>query len=182
MSHDDTLVRKTLAGDEEAFRKIVNTYKGYVFAVILNFIKDNFIAEDIAQEVFLQIYRSLPQFKNKSFKSWIGKIAANKAIDYKRNQAKICEEFTEQLDGDLMVPGGYLTPEDILLSKVQRDKVLKVTANLPKIYSQALEKYYFEGKSYKDIALEENITVKTVESRLYRAKRLFKQNWGEGKL
>ncbi len=62
MNHDMKLVQKCLSGNEQAFCEIVETYKGYVFAIILNFIKDNYIAEDIAHEVFLQAYRSLPQF------------------------------------------------------------------------------------------------------------------------
>jgi len=178
MNHDDLLVKKTLAGDDLAFKEIVDTYKGYVFAIILKFISDSYTAEDIAQEVFLQIYRSLPQFQNRSFKSWIGKIAVNKAIDYKRAQGKIREkELTEGVDG-VMIKGKYPTPEEILLSKSRRQEVYISVAKLPEVYARALQKYYFEGKSYKDIASEEGVTVKTVESRLYRAKGLFRKNWG----
>lgn len=95
MNHDITGA-KVPFGDEQAFCEIVETYKGYVFAIILNFIKDNYIAEDIAQEVFLQAYRSLPQFRNKNFKAWIGKIAVNKAIDFKRAQGKFHKKETCQ--------------------------------------------------------------------------------------
>jgi len=179
MNHDVKLVQKCLSGDKQAFCEIVETYKGYVFAIILNFIKDNYIAEDIAQEVFLQAYRSLPQFQNKSFKAWIGKIAVNKAIDFKRAQGKFYEK--ETLLGQEQVPvavSNTSTPEELFLDKERRKKVSEVAASLPDIYSRALRKYYFEGKTYRQIALEEGVTVRTVESRLYRAKALFKRDWG----
>ena len=71
----------------------------------------------------------------------------------------------------------YITPEELFLDKERRKKVSEVAASLD-IYSRALRKYYFEGKTYRQIALEEGVTVRAVESRLYRAKDLFKKNWG----
>ena len=179
MNHDMKLVQKCLSGNEQAFCEIVETYKGYVFAIILNFIKDNYIAEDIAQEVFLQAYRSLPQFRNKSFKAWIGKIAVNKAIDFKRAKGKIYEkEISQGAEQVTMRESNTATPEELLLDKEQRKKVAEVAASLPDIYNRALRKYYFDGKTYREIALEEGVTVRTVESRLYRAKDLLKKSWG----
>lgn len=70
------------------------------------------------------------------------------------------------------------TPEELLLDKEQRKKVAEVAASLPDIYNRALRKYYFDGKTYREIALEEGVTVRAVESRLYRAKDLFKKSWG----
>lgn len=178
MDHDAKLVQECLLGNEDAFFEIVEAYKGYVFAVILNFIKDPYIAEDVAQEVFLQVYRSLPQFKNKNFKAWIGKIAVNKAIDFKRTQKKFYEnEVMQEKEPISIAENKVPTPEDVLLDEEQKTKVDEVVAGLPEIYGRVLRKYYFEGKTYQQIALEENITVKAVESRLYRAKKLFKKSW-----
>ena len=58
MDQDTELIKQTLQGNDNAFEKIIDRYKGYVFAIILNFIKDHGEAENIAQEVFLQIYTS----------------------------------------------------------------------------------------------------------------------------
>jgi RNA polymerase sigma factor (sigma-70 family) len=183
MPEDEKLVRRFISGDERAFREIIEAYKGYVFAIILNLIKDNYMAEDIAQEVFLKIYRSLPDYHYKNFKSWVGKIAVNKAIDYKRAQARILSnEYTsEAMDEVLMGESGGQTPEEIFLDTEHRKRVLEVISSLPAAYSGTLEKYYFEGKSYKEIAVEECISTKTVESRLYRGKKLFEKSWGRDK-
>ena len=63
MSLEDILIKRAAAGDKEAFEQLVDKYKRYVFAIILNLIRDSFYAEDIAQEVFLQVYLSLPRYR-----------------------------------------------------------------------------------------------------------------------
>lgn len=60
------LVWRSRQGDQEAFAQIVNLYKAYVFAVILNFVGETDEAENIAQEVFLQIYRSFPRYRSQN--------------------------------------------------------------------------------------------------------------------
>ena len=70
------------------------------------------------------------------------------------------------------------TPEELLLDKEQRRKWPKWRQSLPDIYNRALRKYYFDGKTYREIALEEGVTVRAVESRLYRAKDLLKKAGG----
>ena len=91
------LIKKILSGDDNAFSQVVDEYKNYVFAIILNFIKDYDEVENVAQEVFLQVYISLPDFKIENFKGWIGRIAVNKSIDWKRKNAKI---YTEERIGN----------------------------------------------------------------------------------
>jgi len=180
MVSDEQLVARCLEGDQEAFRGILERYRAYVFAIILNFISNRTEAEDIAQDVFLQIYRSLPQCRLKNVKSWIGRIAVNKAIDRKRKKALLLEEITEEKINEAAYDAGHgvSSPEDLYLKKENREKVYAVTESLPEIYARAIVKYYFEGKSYREIALEEGITIKAVESRLSRAKNLFKKRWG----
>lgn len=181
-SNEELLIKKSLKGDQEAFRDIVETYKAYVFAIILNFIKERDLAENIAQEVFLQVYRSLPQYRFQNFKAWVGKIAAAKAIDQCRAGMKYLRE--EPLKEFLILSdtgdGHPNDPEEILIKKEKTNKIREVCKELPDVYRQTIIKYYMEEKSYQQIAAEEGITIKTVESRLYRARNLFRQRWGEG--
>ncbi|MBZ4652882.1 MAG: polymerase, sigma-24 subunit, subfamily [Peptococcaceae bacterium] len=179
---DEQLVQRSLAGDEDAFREIVDRYKAYVFAIILNFVNEQYEAENIAQEVFLQIYRSLPQYRFQSFKSWVGKIAANKAIDWRRSRRREpLEELLTDFDRILRDRGESLAdPEKIWLQKEKQRRIREICAGLPEVYSRAVVKFYLEGKSYQEIASEEGTTVKTVESRLYRARHLFRERWEEG--
>ena len=180
MDQDIQLIKKVLAGDKTAFEKIVDKYKGYIFAIIFNFIKDHGEAENIAQEVFLQIYISLPEYKFDNFKGWISRIAANKAIDWKRKkQSKFRDETLEYIEAiaDRESIGEYKTPEDLLLEKEYREKVRRVCQSIPPIYENVIIKFYFQEKSYEEIAEEEGISVKSVASRLYRGRNILREKW-----
>ncbi|SDX74224.1 RNA polymerase sigma factor, sigma-70 family [Tepidimicrobium xylanilyticum] len=180
MDQDLQLIKQVLAGNKAAFEKIVEKYKGYVFAIIFNFVKDHYEVESIAQEVFLQIYISLPEFKFDNFKGWISRITANKAIDWKRKkQSKFREETMEYMEAiaDREKIGEYKTPEDLLIEKEHREKIRRVCKNIPSIYENVIIKYYFQEKSYEEIAEEEGITVKTVASRLYRGRNILREKW-----
>lgn len=179
---EKVLIEKTLLGDKNAFEQIVNIYKAYIFAVILNFVKDHNEVENIAQEVFLQIYISLPQYKLDNFKGWIGKIAANKAIDWKRKkQSKFKEEVvedTEEILSNQLVSDQH-TPENLFIEKEKKEKIKKLLDAMPEIYKNVIIKFYFEDKSYEEIALEEDSSIRTIESRLYRGKNMLKEKWRE---
>jgi RNA polymerase sigma factor (sigma-70 family) len=178
----DNLVQRCLDGEQDAFTLLVEKYKGYVFAIILSFVRDEETAKDIAQEVFLQVYRSLVSYRQQNFKGWIGRIAANKAIDYKRKKhLALCEMETAEAilgrdDDDGDDSGGDL--EKLLLQKEQENRVKEVLLRLPPIHKTVLYKFYFQNKSYQEIAQEEGIRPRTVESRLYRAREAFRQEWG----
>lgn len=182
MEQDILLIKQTISGNNDAFEKIINKYKGYIFAIILNFIKDHNEAENIAQEVFLQIYISLPEYKFDNFKGWIGRIAANKAIDWKRKKAS---KFKEQIveDTEIIMDRenfmDYKTPEDILVQKEGQQKIHSILKTIPPIYENVIIKFYFEEKSYEEIAKEEQTTVKTIASRLYRGRNILREKWRE---
>ncbi len=182
MDQDTELIKQTLQGNDNAFEKIIDRYKGYVFAIILNFIKDHGEAENIAQEVFLQIYTSLPKYKSNNFKGWIGKIAANKSIDWMRKKKVRFKEQTiknAEMVMDREALNQWETPEDILIGKEFREKIHRICKSIPPIYEDVIIKFYFEEKSYEDIAKEEGTTVKTIASRLYRGRNILREKWRE---
>jgi RNA polymerase sigma factor (sigma-70 family) len=182
MDNELILIKKAVAGDEDSFRQLIDIYKNYVFAIILNFIKDYSEVENVAQEVFLQIYLSLPGYKDDNFKGWIGKIASNKSIDWiRRKRSKFREETLE--DSEIVIDRvGMETgnnPEDILINKENREYLIQILNSMPIIYRESIEKFYFQDKSYEEIAKDENVTVKTIASRLYRGKNILKEKWSE---
>ena len=182
MDQDIQLIKETLSGNNIAFEKIIDKYKGYIFAIILNFIKDYNEAENIAQEVFLQIYISLPEYKFDNFKGWIGRIATNKSIDcIRKKKSKFKEQTIEDAEAIMDREGirDFKTPEDILLQKEDRKKIRKVCNSIPSIYENVIIKFYFQEKSYEEIAKEEETTVKTIASRLYRGRNILREKWRE---
>lgn len=182
MEKESLLIKESIEGDEEAFCKIVDFYKNYIFAIILNFIKDYGEAENVAQEVFLQIYSSLRTYNDDNFKGWIGKIAANKSIDWiRKKKSKYREEAFDNTTDiiDKMASDQNNNPEISLVDKERKEVLTRMLSNIPEIYRITIKKFYFQEKSYELIAKEEDVPIKTIASRLYRAKILLKEKWRE---
>lgn len=176
--HDE--IEGFLARDPQAFEELINQYKAYVFAIILRIINDPDDAQDIAQEVFMQLYRSLPEYQPDHLKAWIGRITTNKAIDWKRKRARQLALVDSDMERQT-IPGVMdMSPEQMLLQQERESHMKDLCRSLPPRYSQVIIKYHFENKSYQQIAREEGISLKTVESRLYRARRLLRERWKEG--
>ena len=178
MDTEKILIEKAAQGDEESFSKLIDHYKNYVFAIILNFIKDYNEVENVAQEVFLQIYVSLPKFDQNNFKGWVGRITTNKSIDWIRKKKAIFKEETlEDEIIELVEIDQRNNPEILLVEKEKQEAIIKALNSIPEIYRITIEKFYFQEKSYEIIAKEEDVTTKTIASRLYRAKILLKEKW-----
>lgn len=179
MDPDELLVKKAIKGDDDSFRSIVEKYQGLVYAICFNITGHRQEAENLAQETFIQVYRSLSRYENKGFKSWIGKIATNKAIDWKRkrrleNEGKVV--YLEDIE-EISTESNLI--HDELIKKENTKKLLELCNGLPEIYSTVLIKFYIQSKSYNEISKEDGISVKTVESRLYRAKHAIRRQWKE---
>lgn len=182
MISEELLIKRAVAGDEDSFNQIIELYKNYVFAIILNFIKDYGEVENVAQEVFLQIYISLPNYDNDNFKGWISRITSNKSIDWiRRKKSKFKEETLEitEVLVDSSESDSVETPEQLLIKKEDSEELVDILNSIPDIYKEVLEKFYFEEMTYEEIAKEENVAVKTIASRLYRGKNLLREKWRE---
>jgi RNA polymerase sigma factor (sigma-70 family) len=178
MDSEEIIIRKAAQGNEQAFRIIVEKYQGLIFKICFSIVKDTSHAENIAQEIFLKVFRALPTYEYKGFKTWIGRIALNKAIDYQRKMNALKKRevaLTEEFQNILIDEGSSDIEE--FWRKEDYKKLLNLCNNLPEIYKTIVNKYYIQEKCYSDIAKEENISVKTVESRLYRARKLIRDKW-----
>jgi RNA polymerase sigma factor (sigma-70 family) len=180
MDNEEVIIRKAMDGNQQAFRLIVEKYQNIIYGICYNVIKDKQHAENIAQETFLQVYKSLAAYEFKGFKTWISRIALNKSIDYQRkivSQRKKEGVYIDELEA---VPDdqGEAALEG-LSRKEDIKRINRLCKELPDIYERIIRKYYINEKCYSQIALEEGISVKTVESRLYRARKILKEKWEE---
>ena len=175
--NDEQWILSFHAGNPAAFEAIIKHYQGYVFAIVLNFVTEN-EAPDIAQEVFLQLYRSLPRFESNNLKAWIGKITVRKAIDWKRSHPRFGEE-QNNIDITTIKDNITLMPDELIIKEDNRQRIQSICRNLPSRYGRVIIKYYYENKSYQQIAREEGVNLRTIESRLYRARNLIRQQWKE---
>jgi RNA polymerase sigma factor (sigma-70 family) len=180
MDHDELLIRQALSGNQNSFCLIVEKYQSLIFSICFNFTKDKQEAEQLVQETFLQAYNSLSKYEHKGFKTWIARIATNKSIDWKRKYIrtkKNNEVFLDDIEKEAIQAQD--SAEEIFLKKEMRQKVLEICNQLPQKYSVVLKKCYLQGKTYQKISEEEKISIRTVESRLYRGKKCIKTKWEE---
>jgi RNA polymerase sigma factor (sigma-70 family) len=165
-------------GNEHAFRLLVEKYRNDVFRTVFAVLRDQKEAEDAAQEVFMKIYTSLSQYENQGFKTWMTRIAVNHAIDVKRKQARRREEVVDALEQQALG-----TPRDSVETEIiendQRKLVRKRLDELPENYREVIYGFYIAEKSYQQMAEEQKVQVKTIETKLYRARSWMKKNWKE---
>lgn len=141
-------------------------------------VHDHFEAENLTQETFLQVYRSLPKYEYRGFKTWLSRIALNKAIDYKRANSRVkiqnvdLTEIENVADDIMPVP-------DIIIQQQEKKFLGECLQKIPKHYESVIRKSFGEHKSNKQIAEEENISIRTVETRLYRGKKVLRECFEE---
>ena len=160
------------------FEEIVEEYQDYIYSLCFGIVRDPYTAADLTQEVFIKIYTSIGNYRNEGFKTWISRIATNRSIDYIRKKTKeqqkvVSLDFYKE---SITIPD---TPESLLLQRDQKEKLISICEDLGGKYRGVVKKYYVENKSYAMIAEEENISIRAVESRLYRAKGMIKKRWEE---
>lgn len=182
MQEDHALVAAFIQGSSASFEELVRRYKGYVFAIILKIISEHAEVENVAQETFLQAFRSIPKDKPENFKAWIGTIATRKAIDRRRKIATLKHEI---YDGSVDEPetcsaAAADNVEKAVISREQAKLVRKTVDEMPEPYRSAIRDFYFLGKTAEIIAEEHDVSKRTAESWLYRGRKMFKEKYGGG--
>ena len=168
-------------GGPEHYGPFVQAYGPYIYRTVFAVLHSPHDAEDITQEVLLQIYRSLPDCRLDGLKTWITRIAVNRAIDFKRSKARRPEELSdseamsEKMNDD--AAAALPAAELVAIKQADRRQVRERVEEMPKNYREVINAYYMEDKSYEQIAAETGLERKSVESRLYRARSWMKRHW-----
>ncbi|SMF42460.1 RNA polymerase sigma factor, sigma-70 family [Paenibacillus barengoltzii J12] len=164
-------------GDHSVFPWLIQEYGTYVYRVAYSVLHDAKEAEDAAQETFLQIFKSLPEYRAQGLKTWLTRITVNKSIDIKRKRDRRKEEHWDPADLDLHATD---SDEGNLFGLLHAERTVEVRrriAALPAGHRQIVTKFYLEGKSHDQIAAELGVAVKTIESKLYRARAYIREHW-----
>jgi len=167
-----------LAGETDAFRAIIETYQAYLYRAVYPILNDRKDAEDVLQEAFVKIFVSLPRYQHQGFKTWITRIAVNTAIDYRRKRSNRREYLTDTHEEHAM-PAIDNAAELEVVRKERGELIAKYVNDLPANYREVVVAFYLEEKSYQQIADEQGIEIKTVASKLFRARTWMKKHWKE---
>jgi len=176
---DAALIEKAKTGNDHAFRLLVEKYRMHIFHSVFAILRNQQDAEDAAQEVFLKIYASLPKYEDQGFKTWITRIAVNHAIDMKRKKIRRQEDHMTEFQPKYHQAGKAETAEVIVLQKERKEFFQKRMGEIPDNYRDVIEGFYIKEKSYQQLAEEQQVQVKTIETKLYRARQWMKKHWKE---
>ncbi|UOQ92512.1 RNA polymerase sigma factor [Halobacillus shinanisalinarum] len=171
------MIKKILAGNQQAARVIIERYKAHVFKVAYSVIRDREKAEDIAQETFIKMMDALPSYRGPGFKTWLSKIAFRKAIDEQRKDKRRPEDPVS-LDFD-RASFYDESIEQYVIAKEKQKSIRVAIEALPKNYRDVVKAYYIDEQSYQEIGKRFDLAEKTVEMKLYRARKWMKKNWRE---
>jgi RNA polymerase sigma factor (sigma-70 family) len=171
------LIQKLRAGDELAFKSLVENYQDLVYNTALGVVQNSEDAEDVAQEVFIQVFRSIDQFKGDArLSTWIYRITTTKALDHIRSRRRKKRfAFITSLFGpnDELVhePVDFQHPGVALDRKEQAALLFKMIDQLPDNQKVAFTLHKTEELSYQEIADVMQLSVSAVESLLFRARQ-----------
>jgi len=160
---DAEIIARIYSGDESAMAQLYDLYSHVVYAVALRVLSDSSAAEDILQDVFVQLWRN-PQAFNASrgsLAAWLAVIARNRAIDQLRKK----RPAAEAVDLDTVVSAN-LDLQNTAERKQTIEKVRGVLASMPAEQRAALEMAFFEGLTHAEIAGKTGQPLGTVKTRI----------------
>ncbi|MGE5612026.1 MAG: RNA polymerase sigma factor [Bacillota bacterium] len=184
---DEQLLDSYRRGNKAGFAQLVERYQRELFHFLVRFLGDRAAAEDVFQETFLQVHQSAGQFDpERRFRPWLFTIAANKARDLMRSQARRpanplqaaispsddeSGQFIDLMESMAATPGENLEKEE--LQKMVHDTVMSMPDHLREILLLS----YFHQFPYKQISDILGIPLGTVKSRLHAAVAHFADRW-----
>jgi RNA polymerase sigma-70 factor (ECF subfamily) len=170
------LIDRSATGDQESFRQLVLRYHRMVINVAFRGLGELSLAEDVAQDVFIKVYKALPAYRHdKPFKHWLHRVAANTVTDALRRRRPIVS--LEDLEQPPAATGS--DPQDVAARHDLQRAVRHAIANLPPHYRDTIALQTFGELNYSEIAQVLDIPLGTVMSRLNGAKRLLRASLGD---
>ncbi|MCX8036645.1 MAG: sigma-70 family RNA polymerase sigma factor [Candidatus Sumerlaeia bacterium] len=169
------------AGDADAFRRLVDLYRDRVYNFLLRMVKHHEEAEDLAQEVFVRVWRHLGDYDMRwAFRTWLFCIARNLALNALRTpRAVILSIETGFEDGHepLQIADSAATPSQQALSREQRRRLAEAVEAMPPRLAMLFTLFYQEEMSIAEIAQVTGMTAGAVKVALYRIRETLKERF-----
>lgn len=163
------------SGDEEAFRLLVDRFQDKIFWTCLSIVNDRDDADDLTQEVFIEAFRSIRTFRSESaLSTWIYRIAVNKSLNFVRLAGR--KAFFQSV-GLLQIPDipekpvNFDQDHENMVQLQQKKIIWKAIKSLPEKQKAAFVLHKITELSYAEIAETLQISLSSVESLIFRAKR-----------
>jgi RNA polymerase sigma-70 factor (ECF subfamily) len=168
---DQELIKEYLDGNSTSIERLITRYKDKVYTYILLMVKDEHLAEDIFQETFIKVIRSLHRGKYQEsgkFVSWVIRIAHNLIIDHfrKNKQAKMYSNEDYEMDIFNSQKFSEKTVEDELVNEQIVNDVRRLIDYLPEEQKEVVLLRHYGNLSFKEIAEQTNVSINTALGRM----------------
>ena len=172
-SDSSTDLQRAAQGDQGAFASLVREHQSMVFSLALHCLRDRALAEELAQDVFLQLYRNLGEIESPAhLKFWLRRVASHRAIDVARRR-RWWPKFSLE---DIPEPAEGAKEGDSLLSR----HLQRLVATLPESQRAVVVLRYQEDLDPMEIAAVLEMPVATVKSYLHRALGMLRKKMEKG--
>lgn len=173
--NDQAFIASLQQGDPQAFRQLVDTWQHMVYNTVLSIVQDSHEAEDVSQEVFIQVYQSVKHFRGEAkLSTWLYRVAVTRALDAERKKKskKRMANMRSWIGlGEKEEAIAHFEHPGVVLDNRERASVLfSAMRQLPENQRIAFTLIKAEGLTYDETAEIMNVSVKAVESLMHRAK------------
>jgi RNA polymerase sigma-70 factor (ECF subfamily) len=174
---DAEVMLRVRTGDDEAFAFLVEKFRRPIISFMYRSVGSQHVAEELAQEVFLRVYKSRQTYSaDAKFTTWLYRIATNLAMNYARDtkterQGKVSldEPVDEESDRTLDVPDTMMTAEDAIVKRERMEAIKKCVLELPERQRVAVLMHKYQEMDYKQIAKALDLSESATKSLLFRA-------------
>jgi RNA polymerase sigma factor (sigma-70 family) len=176
---DKNFIQALKNKDSSAYSQLLDDFQQKVFSTCISFVPNKEDAEDIAQDVFIEVFKSISKFKGDSkLSTWIYRITTNKCLEFiRKKNTKKRFAFLESITGNAipMDKTNYFTemnhPGILLVNKELNAALFKAINSLPENQSIVFTLNKIDGKSYQEVAEITKRSLSSVESIMFRAKK-----------
>ena len=173
---DNEIISSVLNGDKHAYAELVTRYQNYVFTLTLRLIKSREDAEEVAQDVFVKAYRSLPNFRGDSkFSTWLYTIVNTTSITFLRKKKLNIQSLDNENVFELADSRDSGLRADLVEQKSRVGMVNKAIALLSPDDAEVITLFYKAEQSLDEIGKILGLETNTVKVRLHRARTRLKE-------
>lgn len=184
---DSELIRRCLAGDQNAYQQLLEKYRRQVLSLVWRMVSNREEAQDLAQEAFIRAFRSLHTFDiSRSFPAWLFRITTNLCVDFYRRKKLDTVPLVQSAGHDheertLEIESPDPGPDDEYAGRSSAEQLEKMVRALPAPYRIVILLRHQSDMAYEEIAEALQLPIGTVKARLHRAHKMLREKldrWG----
>ncbi len=181
---DHRLISGLQAGDERAYEQLIERFQSPVYNLAYRLLNDQADASDVAQEVFLKIFRNVGSFRgDSSLRTWVYRIAVNESHNrrrwlfrHRRGETGIDDTFEDSESREKPLMDSGETPFDFTVNREAQFLLEEALAGINPVFRAALVLREIEDMSYDEIADILEVSIGTVKSRIVRGREALRRN------